>query len=157
MMKVAVTTLFSIAVVAITPSISTAIPAASLLAQDGHQHGKEEIHKLGRKTIAGYTVSVILIGEAHAGDTAKVDIKLIDAKTDPKAIRVWFGPEGVDVREKAALTKGEKTYAGEVKVPSGTPETGPLWVELETDSATQAVSYEIGGHEGHKHSPGAAL
>lgn len=149
MKKIALATLLVVATASLSPAFSYALPTASLMAQDGHKHEKEEIHKLGRKTIGGYTVSVIIIGEAHAGETAKVDVKLIDAKTEPKALRVWFGAEKVDAKDKTTLTKGEKTYAGDVKVPVGTPEKGPLWVELETDAGTQSASYEIAGHEGH--------
>src|SRR5687767_4738792 len=53
----------------------TLLFCSSLAAQ--HKHGGGEKHKLGRKTIGDYTVSVIVIGEAEAGAVVDFDIKLI--------------------------------------------------------------------------------
>jgi hypothetical protein len=133
------------------PATPAVHPAPIALAEDGHQHGKDEIHKLGRKKIGDYTVSVILIGEAEAGAKVKFDIKLIDAKADPKALRVWIGTEDAKDEAKTALVKGEKTYAADVTVPSPLPAGAKIWVEVETDSGKAGGSYEMESHDGHKH------
>lgn len=147
MKKMMLTALVGVSAIAFSQALASVAPAPRLFAEDGHKHGKEEIHKLGRKTIAGYVVSVIVVGEAHAGETVKVDIKLIDAKTDPKALRVWIGAEAIEAKDKVELKKGEKTYAGELKVPAGTPDGAKLWVEVETADTTAKASYDTE----HKH------
>lgn len=119
-------------------------------AEGEHKHGPNEKHKLGRKTIGDYTVSVILIGEVEAGGHVDFDIKLIDAKTDPKALRVWIGTEDAAGSEKADGKKGKTTYTGEVKVPATLPEGAKLWVELETDAGVKRGSYNYEHHD-HKH------
>ena len=63
--------------------ITIALAAVCTFAQE--KHGPDEKHKLGRKPVGDYTVSVILIGEVEAGKPVTFDIKLIDAKSDPKA------------------------------------------------------------------------
>ena len=123
--------------------------ATVLLAEDGQQHGKNEIQKLGRKKIGDYTVSVVMIGEAEAGAKAKFDIKLIDAKTDPKALRVWIGKEDVKAEGKLEATKGENTYTAEVPVPAELS-TAVVWVEIETEAGTSRASYLLQQHD-HKH------
>jgi hypothetical protein len=113
-------------------------------------HGELEKHKLGRKMIGGYNVSVILMGEVEAGKHVDFDIKLIDAKADPKALRVWVGVEDAKGSKKAAGTKGEATYTGEVDVPNPIPEKAKLWVEIETDGGVSKASFDYETHE-HKH------
>jgi hypothetical protein len=132
------------------PAAPAITPTPVALAEDGHQHGKDAIHKLGRKKIGDYTVSVILIGEAEAGEKVKFDIKLIDAKADPKALRVWIGAEDAKDDTKTALVKGEKTYAADVTVPKPLPAGAKIWVEVETDSGKAKGSYEMESHDDHK-------
>ena len=131
---------------------SPVLPGAGLLlaAESGHQHGKGEKHKLGRQTIGDYTVSVILVGEVEPGEHVDFDIKLIDAKADPKALRVWIGAADASGSTKADGTKGKTTYTGEVDVPKPLPEGARLWVELETDAGVKSGSFEIEKHD-HKH------
>ena len=119
-------------------------------AEEGHKHGKGEKHKLGRQTIGNYTVSVILIGEVEPGEHVDFDIKLIDAKTDPKALRVWIGTADAAGSEKATGTKGATTYTGEVNAPKPLPAGSKLWVELETEDGTKSGSFAI-EESGHKH------
>lgn len=133
------------------PSTPALHPVPVALAEDGHQHGMDAIHKLGRKKIGDYTVSVILIGEAEAGAKVKFDIKLIDANADPKALRVWIGTEDAKDDTKTALVKGEKTYAVEVTVPKPLPAGAKIWVEVETDAGKAKGSYEMESHDGHNH------
>lgn len=136
-----------------TATLSTSSPVATapvVILEDGHQHGKDEIHKLGRKKIGDYTVSVIMIGEAEAGAKVKFDIKLIDAKADPKSLHVWIGAEDAKDDAKTKLTKGEKTYAGEVTVPSPLPAGAKVWVEVETDAGKSRGAFETDTHD-HKH------
>lgn len=121
-----------------------------LTLDDTHKHGEAEKHKLGRKEIGGYTVSVILIGEVEAGKHADFDIKLIDAKTDPKALRVWVGVEDAKGSKKADGTKGTATYTGEVDVPNPIPEKAKLWVEIEADSGVSKAAFDYDKHD-HKH------
>lgn len=113
-------------------------------------HGELEKHKLGRKVIGGYTVSVILMGEVEAGKHFDFDIKLIDAKADPKALRVWVGVEDATGSKKADGKKGTATFTGEVDVPNPLPEKAKLWVEIETDTGISKGSFEYDTH-GHKH------
>lgn len=122
-------------------------PSTAVAAEDGHKHGDGEKHKLGRQKIGDYTVSVIMIGEAEPGKEAEFDIKLIDAKSDPKVLRVWIGTE--ESKEKATAKKGKTTYDADVKVPSPMPKGAKVWVEIETDSGTSKGSYALEG--GHKH------
>ncbi|HEV7298846.1 MAG TPA: hypothetical protein VGN72_05725 [Tepidisphaeraceae bacterium] len=132
-------------------STSSLVPQAGhAMAAEGHKHGQGEKHKLGRQPIAGYTVSVILIGEAEPGEHVDFDIKLIDATSDPKALRVWIGTQDGSGSTKAAGTKGKTTYTGEVDVPKPLPEGAKLWVELETDAGVQSGSFEMDKHD-HKH------
>lgn len=129
------------------PAAPAITPTPVALAEDGHQHGKDAIHKLGRKKIGDYTVSVILIGEAEAGEKVKFDIKLIDAKADPKALRVWIGTEDAKDDTKTALVKGQKTYAAEVSVPSPLPPGSKVWVEIVTDAGNVKDFFEADSHE----------
>ena len=122
------------------------LPAA-MAADEGHKHGEGEKHKLGRQKIGDYAVSVIMIGEAVPGKEAEFDIKLIDAKSDPKALRVWIGTE--ESKEKATAKKGEKTYDADAKVPSPLPKGAKVWVEIETEEGTAKGSYAM--EDGHKH------
>ena len=131
-------------------STSSLIPqSGQAMAGEGHKHGKEK-HKLGRQAIGEYTVSVILIGEAEPGEHVDFDIKLIDAKSDPKALRVWIGSQDGAGSTKATGTKGKTTYTGEVDVPKPLPEGSKLWVELETDAGVKTGSFDIDKHD-HKH------
>jgi hypothetical protein len=115
------------------------------------EHAQGHPHKLGRKPIAGYTVSVILLGEIEPGGHVDFDIKLIDAKNDPKALRVWIGTQDAKGSEKALGKKGKATYTGEVNVPKPLPEGAQMWVELETDAGTASAGYEIEKPGDHKH------
>jgi hypothetical protein len=123
--------------------------ALAAAAEPAHDHG--QTHKLGRKVIAGYTVSVILLGEVEPGGHVDFDIKLIGATSDPKALRVWVGTEDAKGSEKAQGKKGKATYVGEVNVPKPLPDGSKLWVELETDTGTASGSYEFEKHDDHKH------
>ena len=123
--------------------------AGALFAQE-HKHGKDEKHKLGKKPIGDYTVSVIVIGEAEAGERVKFDIKLYDGKSDPKALRVWIGTEDGKGSTKVPGTKETTTYKGEIEVPKPMPAGGKLWVELETESGVKSGSWDLEEH-GHKH------
>lgn len=130
-------------------SFASPVPA-KLMLDDTHKHGEVEKHKLGRKEIGGYTVSVILLGEVEAGKHVDFDIKLVDAKTDPKALRVWVGVEDAKGSKKADATKGTATYTGEVDVPSTIPEKAKLWVEIETSSGVSKAAFDYDTHD-HKH------
>lgn len=121
-----------------------------LTLDDTHKHEEKEKHKLGRKEIGGYTVSVILIGEVEAGKHVDFDIKLVDAKTDPKALRVWVGVEDAKGSKKADGAKGTATYTGEVDVPSPIPEKAKLWVEIETANGVSKAAFDYDTHD-HKH------
>ena len=114
------------------------------------EHAQGEKHKLGRKQIGNYTVSVIIVGEVEAGKHVDFDIKLIDAKSDPKALRVWVGTENASGSKKAEGKKGAVTYTGEVDVPNPLPQGSKLWVELETDDGLKRASYDYEQHD-HKH------
>jgi len=103
-----------------------------------------------REVIGDYTVSVITIGEVEAGGHVDFDIKLIDATTDPKALRAWIGTEDGKGSEKAEGKKGKTTYTGEVKVPKPLPEGAKLWVEVEADAGVKSASYDYDTHD-HKH------
>ncbi len=128
-----------------------AVPAAPVkMAEEPHKHAEGEKHKLGRKTIAGYTVSVILVGEVEAGKHVDFDIKLIDAKNDPKALRVWVGLEDAKGAKKTDGVKGTATYTGEVDVPKPIPEKAKIWVEIETDAGVSKDWFEYDTHD-HKH------
>ena len=123
--------------------------AMSAFAQE-HKHGKDEKHKLGKKPVGEYTVSVIVIGEADPGEKVKFDIKLYQGKTDPKALRVWIGTEDGKGSAKATGSKGTTTYVGEVEVPKPLAADAKLWVELETDAGVKSGSWDLEEH-GHKH------
>jgi hypothetical protein len=143
-------TLAFMALVGLPVYAGASSPSAAMLADDKeHKHGEGEKHKLGRQTIGEYTVSVIMIGEAEAGKTVEFDIKLIDAKTDPKAMRVWVGGENASATDKATAVKGEKTYDADATVPTPLPNGAKVWVELETDKGVVRGSYEM-KHD-HKH------
>jgi hypothetical protein len=144
-MLIAATLLSAAALVAL-PAPTSAEPAAG----GGHKQA-EEMHKLGRQKIGTYTVSAIMVGDAEAGKTVKFDIKLIDAKADPKAMRVWIGAEDAKGSEKATATKKTATYGADVKVPSPLPAGAKAWVELETDAGIEKASYAFDDHAGHKH------
>ena len=130
--------------------LTTVIAVAAAAAAQDHKHGKGEKHKLGRKVIGDYTVSVITIGEVEPGGHVDFDIKLIEAKTDPKALRVWIGSEDGAGAQKAEGKKGKTTYAGEVNVPKTLPKGAKLWVELETDAGVKSGWYDYDKHD-HKH------
>jgi len=139
--------------VAVPTAVEVLVPTVSLtraaFAEEGHKHGKDEKRKLGRQSIAGYTVSVIIVGDPHEEKSIDFDVKLIDAKTEPKAIRVWIGTEDGAGSTKAALTKKTTTYVGVAAVPSPLPAGSKVWVEIETDAGTNSGSYSI--EDGHKH------
>jgi hypothetical protein len=122
--------------------------AAIALAQ--HKHGENEKHKLGRKTIGDYLVSVILIGETDHDSHIDFDIKLIDAKTEPKALRVWIGTEDAAGSKKGVGTKGNTTYTGKIEVPKPMPAGAKLWVEIETDAGIKSGWFDHDKHD-HKH------
>lgn len=130
-------------------SFASSVPV-KLMLDDTHKHGEVEKHKLGRKKIGDYTVSVILVGEVEAGKHVDFDIKLVDAKTDPKALRVWVGVEDARGSKKADGTKGTATYTGEVDVPTPIPEKAKLWVEIETDAGVSKAAFDYDTHD-HKH------
>jgi hypothetical protein len=142
-------TVLTVAVAAVT---TTFIPVASqaVAAEPEHKHGTKRKHKLGRQPIGAYTVSVILIGEVEPGEHVDFDIKLIDAKSDPKALRVWIGTQDAAGSMKATGTKVKTTYTGEVTAPSPMPKDAKLWVELETEEGTKSGSFEMEKHN-HKH------
>lgn len=121
-----------------------------MLVEDGHQHGKQAIHKLGRKEIGSFTVSVIMVGEAEAGGKVMFDVKLIDAREDPKALRAWIGDENVNDDGKKSMIKGEKTYSLEYTVPDPIPTGAKVWIEVETESGKVRGAYETETHD-HKH------
>ena len=123
-------------------------PQPIRLADEAHKHGEGEKHKLGRQKIGNYTVSVILIGEAEAGKEAELDIKLIDAKEEPKALRAWIGKE--DGADKAIATKKKTTYDADVKVPSPLPKDAKVWIEIETAAGTEKGSFAIEDKHDHK-------
>ena len=129
-----------------TPLLPGAAPA---VAQE-HKHGPGETHRLGRKMIGDYNVSVVLIGEVEAGKQVDFDIKLIDAKTEPKALRVWIGTEDAKGSTKAEGKKGAATYTGKISIPNPPPEGSKLWVELETDTGVKSAGYNLEEH-GHQH------
>lgn len=126
-------------------------PGSAAMAEEGHKHGEGEKHKLGRQKIGNYTVSVIMIGEAKPGAEVEFDIKLIDATSDPKSLRVWIGAEDGKGSEKTEAKKGEKTYDADVKVPSPLPEGAKVWVEVESDGVTARGSYALEEKHDHKH------
>lgn len=115
-----------------------------------HKHEEGEKHKLGRQKIGEYTVSVIMVGEAEAGKEVEFDIKLIDAKSDPKAMWVWIGKQDAPDAEKAKATKGEKTYDADVTVPASVSKDAKVWVALETANGVVTGSFEMDKHD-HKH------
>ena len=133
--------------ITITTVLAALIVPALVVASPGHSAEK---HKLGRKPIGEYTVSVIVIGEVEAGGHVDFDIKLIDAKTDPSALRVWIGTEDATGSTKAVGKKGKTTYAGEVNVPKPIPAGAKLWVELDTPEGTKRNAWDYDEH-GHKH------
>ncbi|MBC8105222.1 MAG: hypothetical protein H7Z14_01420 [Anaerolineae bacterium] len=133
-----------------TVAVICMIGSSAFAFMQEHKHGQGEKHKLGRKAIGDYTVSVNLIGEIEPGGHVDFDIKLIDAKSDPKALRVWIGTEDGSGAKKAEGKKGQTTYTGEVDVPKPLPQGAKLWVELETDAGVKRASYELEEH-GHKH------
>lgn len=127
--------------------------ALSLCAAQEHKHGKDEVFKLGRQTIGGYTVSVNLIGsDLHAsGEKAEFSIKLVDAKSFPKSLKVWAGSADAAGATKVEGKKDAKDiYRGEITAPSPYPKEAKLYVEIETDSGTQTGSYKLEVHD-HKH------
>jgi hypothetical protein len=146
-------TAFTKACAAITVAfaIFVASVATTPVAAQEQKHGKDEKHKLGRKAVGDYLVSVIVIGEVEAGGQVNFDIKLVDAKSDPKALRMWIGDADAKGSEKAAGKKGTVTYAGQVNVPQPLPADAKLWVELETDRGTKVGSFELEKHDDHKH------
>ncbi len=111
--------------------------------------GQKEKHKLGRKKIADYTVSVIITGDIHDDKEIEFDVKLFDAKTDPKALRAWIGTEDAKGSEKVELKKKTATFGGVAKVPSPLPDDAKVWVEVETDAGIAKASYE--DKHDHKH------
>lgn len=129
-------------------------PSSSSIAFAGddkeHKHSEAEKHKLGRQQIGEYTVSVIMVGEAEAGKEVEFDIKLIDAKSDPKAMWVWIGKQDAPDGEKAKATKGEKTYDADVTVPASVSKDAKVWVALETAKGVVTGSFEMDKHD-HKH------
>lgn len=134
------------------PVLTSAAPAPVVAPDGDHKHGEGAMHKLGRQKIGEYTVSAIMFGEAEAGKTVEFDIKLIDAKTDPKAMRVWIGTEDAKGSEKAATTKKTATFGAPVKVPSPLPAGSKAWIEVETDAGVLKGSYAIEeDHADHKH------
>ena len=145
--------MFAIAIAAavgsgVVANLFVSQPSAAM-AEEGHQHGKGEKHKLGKKTVGGIVVSVITIGEVEAGGHVDFDIKLYDVKTEPKAVRVWIGTEDGNGSTKAEGKK-EKTYTGEVQVPKPIPEGSKLWVEIETESGTEKGAWDYDKHD-HAH------
>lgn len=130
-----------------THAETTVRPVA--MAEEGHKHAEDEKQKLGRQKVGEYTVSVIMIGDLHDDKEVEFDVKLIDAKADPKAIRIWIGVEDGKGSEKAALTKKTTTFVGTAKVPSPVPDKSKVWVEIETDSGV--VKGSLAMEDKHKH------
>jgi len=126
-------------------------PQPVLLAEDASKHADGEKQKLGRQKIGDYTVSVIMVGDIHDDKEIDFDVKLVDAKAEPKALRIWIGSEDGKGSEKATLTKKKTTFGAKAKVPSPLPETPRVWVEVETDSGTTKGSYAINDKHDHKH------
>lgn len=129
-------------------SVGPASVSANMVMEDAGKQEQGYKHKLGRREIGGYIVSVIVIGEVEAGKPVDFDIKLINAKDDPKALRAWVGLE--DSKEKAQGTKGATTYTGQIAVPNPLPENAKLWVEIETSAGVSKGSFELDKHD-HKH------
>jgi len=123
--------------------------ALGVVVQAEEAKKEKEKHKLGRQKIGDYTVSVIVVGDMHEDKEIDFDVKLIDAKTDPKSLRAWIGAEDAKDSEKAFLTKKTATFGGTAKVPSPLPEKAKIWVEVETDAGTAKGSYE--DKHDHKH------
>jgi hypothetical protein len=121
----------------------------SARAEEGHKHGKDEKKKLGRKTIGDYTVSVIVVGDPHDDKTVEFDVKLVDSKAEPKAVRAWVGTEDGKGSEKAELTKKTSTYVGTATLPAPLPAGSAVWIEIETDAGVKSASYSI--EDEHKH------
>ena len=140
-----------IGVVATVPAWTSAASMSMREPEGSHKHGDGAMHKLGRQAIGSYTVSVIMRGEPEPGKTINFDIKLIDAKTDPKALRVWIGTEDGQGSEKATATKKTATYGTDAKVPSPLAVGAKAWVEVETDAGVFKGSYAIEEHHDHKH------
>jgi hypothetical protein len=130
--------------------IAIAVAVLFNVAAAQHKHGEHEKHKLGRKIIGDHLVSVIVIGGIDHDEQIDFDIKLIDAKTEPTALRVWIGTEDAKGSEKAEGKKGKTTYIGKVNVPKPLPTDAKLWVELVTSQATNRGSFDLEEH-GHKH------
>lgn len=126
-------------------------PQPILLAEEGHKHSEDEKQKLGRQKIGDYTVSVIMVGDIHDDKEIDFDVKLIDAKSDPKALRIWIGAEDGAGSEKATLVKKKTTFGGKAKVPNPVPKDAKVWVEVETDAGTAKGSYAINDKHDHKH------
>ena len=143
--------LIAAVVAAAAPLWTLSHTSSAVAAEPAHKHGEDEKHKLGRQKIGDYTVSVIMVGEAEAGKAIEFDIKLIDAKTDPKAMRVWIGTEDGAGSVKATATKKTTTYDADAKVPSPLPAGAKVWVEIETDSGTSKGSYALEEAKDHKH------
>jgi hypothetical protein len=93
----------------------------------------------------------MITGDFHDDKEITFDVKLIDAKTDPKALRVWIGTEDAKGSEKATLTKKTTTFGGIAKVPTPLPAETKVWVEIETDSGVSKGSYVVEEKHDHKH------
>jgi hypothetical protein len=109
--------------------------------KEGDEH-KGERKDLGEKKVGGYTARVTQFGEIKAGEEAVFVIVLSGGSGKPKAVRGWVG---VESGERSIKTKAEEEgaeYHLHHQVSKPMPKDSKLWIEVETSSGRQKVSFE---------------
>lgn len=112
---------------------------------------KGEKRDLGKKKIGDYEVQVTQVGEVVPGKEAVFIVKLVNARTKPKAIRGWIGIESGKGAIKSKAEDEEKEYHLHHEVAKPLPPRNMLWIELETSAGKKAGSFEHSPHGDKKH------
>lgn len=159
--------LFSVAVLSAaataTPSLAappTAAPVPLAATDDKHDHKEgdkqDDDHKgkmkdLGKKKIGDYEVQVTQVGDVVPDKEAVFIVKLVNARTKPKAIRGWIGIESGKGAIKSKAEDEEKEYHLHHEVARPLPPKNMLWIELETSAGKKTGSFEHSPHGDKKH------
>lgn len=116
--------------------------------RDAEDHGKVVV--LGESTIGDFQVRAARDeGPLTSGGDAPIDVWLTGELSGVKAVRFWVGTEsGIEsVKARAGIENKDEPnhWHTHAEIPKPLPEGARLWVEIETDGATNSGSFDLQG------------